>query len=269
MAPLPLFMPLVNTRHSRPRLSIRADSRPAKEESRAEMPTTPATVATASRPSRPLSEAIKALEPVASGDAKNARLIVAMHPVAQHALGRMRQLDTRRPEYRQSANRLLTLVLAEATQDLPLRVASSGVKTNQLARPIVLLAAGADGLGLVREACALFPAVAVGNFGHGITGSEIRLHLPQAPVFAESTVIVVDPILKNTPTTRGIVQFLRQQGVASLRLVGLVGAKPSLDSLLIGNPGLEIFVGAVDTEQNDRGIPEPGIGDFPARYHGE
>ncbi|MDX2187245.1 MAG: uracil phosphoribosyltransferase [Opitutaceae bacterium] len=254
-------MPNINSQHPRSRVSLRTGTRPSSL-------TSPVEGSIKIHPHDPLAESVddnELLHQTKELSTTPPSLIEAQHPLAKHSLSRLRDLQTKRPDFRAHSHRVFSLLLADATRDLALREGPSGF---YLAKPIVFLALGAEGLSITREAAPLLPGALVGNVGYG-ADSEVRLHLLHAPALSEATVLLCDPILRAGGQVNSALAFLRQQGAHAVRVVTLVSARDAAESLSRTFPGTRVFACAFDERTDDKGMPVPGIGIFPQRYHGE
>jgi uracil phosphoribosyltransferase len=198
------------------------------------------------------------------------------HPLVQAKLTQLRDARTASSEFRARINELSTLMVFEATRDLPTRAVT--VQTplapctgRELARPVIVAPILRAGLGLVEGMLALLPDVSVAHIG--MFRNEIT-HRPQNYYFKapahlpDADVLLVDPMLATGWSATGAVEQLKKAGAKSVRFVCLVSCPAGLAQLRGAHPDVRIFTAAVDPELNERAYIVPGLGDAGDRYFG-
>lgn len=203
-------------------------------------------------------------------------LYVARHPLALQALTTLRDMKTARLPFRSASCRLLHFLLMEATHDLAMAsqkiVGAKGeMESARLAHVPVFLSVAPDGLGLTRDVVSLLPDSPVGNINVRSKTSEVerevRLHLPNAPALRGAHVLLFLPVASVGGPAGPALNFLRIHGVASLSLLSYVASTDFTTYLETNFPEVRCFVGGVDPASGDHGKPDPGLGDFSARYY--
>jgi uracil phosphoribosyltransferase len=198
------------------------------------------------------------------------------HPLVQAKLTQLRDKRTESSEFRARLNELSTLMVFEATRNLPTRTVT--VQTplapyagHALARPVIVAPILRAGLGLVEGMLDLLPDVSVAHIG--MFRNEIT-HRPQSYYFKapahlpEADVLLVDPMLATGWSATGAVEQLKKAGAKSVRFVCLVCCPAGLAQLRGAHPDVRIFTAAVDPELNERAYIVPGLGDAGDRYFG-
>ncbi len=97
-------------------------------------------------------------------------LTILDHPLAADLLTVLRRSDTEPPEFRQTAERLGYLLVAEAlsdmsTDDVEITTPLETMIGTQLHRPVVAVAVLRAGLGLLQSVLTLIPDAAIGFAG--------------------------------------------------------------------------------------------------------
>ena len=80
--------------------------------------------------------------------------------------------------------------------------------------------------------------------------------------------VLVDPVIATGGTSVAAIQTLFEWGVQKVLLIAVLGSRPGvLRAAAEGGEGqsVEIWVGGIDDEVNDRGMIKPGIGDVGDR----
>jgi uracil phosphoribosyltransferase len=198
------------------------------------------------------------------------------HPLVQIKLTQLRDVRADSREFRSRLNELSTLMVFEATRDLPTRPVTIQTPLAPhegcaLARPVIVAPILRAGLGLVEGMLALLPDVSVAHIG--MFRNE-ETHRPESYYFkapahlADADVILVDPMLATGWSATGAVSQLKAAGAASIRFVCLVSCPEGLEQLRGAHPDVHIYTSAVDPELNERAYIVPGLGDAGDRYFG-
>ena len=81
--------------------------------------------------------------------------------------------------------------------------------------------------------------------------------------------IVVDPMLATGHSAIAAIDRLKAAGVADLRFVCLLAARPGAEALRAAHPDVPIWTAALDETLNDHGYIVPGLGDAGDRTYGK
>src|SRR5213080_898676 len=153
------------------------------------------------------------------------------HPLAQHLLTRLRDVETPPTVFRTLAKRLTILIVLEAVRGLPTvevevetpleRTTGRLISPDLVAVPILRA-----GLGMLEAVTELFPEVAVGYVG--LERDEASL-LPQSyyrkmPPLAGRQVLVLDPMLATGGSGAAACAAVKEGGPAGIRFVCVVAA---------------------------------------------
>jgi len=85
---------------------------------------------------------------------------------------------------------------------------------------------------------------------------------------ARCEVILIDPMLATGGSAVAAIDFLREQGAKSIRLVSLVAAPEGIARVRKSHPTLPIFTASIDRQLNAIGYILPGLGDAGDRLFG-
>lgn len=210
----------------------------------------------------------------AHGIADRVRLID--HPLAGHLLAGLRDASTPPERFRYLTQRLATVLVLEATRDLPTRprtirtpLADARVDTldgNVIAVPILRA-----GLGLLTAVTALLPDVQVGYVGlerdeETLQPSSYYLKVP--PLDGGRPVLLLDPMLATGGSASFAAKLLRDRGATDVTLVCVVAAPEGIARLTGDHPDLRVVTAGLDERLNDVGYIVPGLGDFGDRLFG-
>jgi uracil phosphoribosyltransferase len=205
------------------------------------------------------------------------RLTVVDHPLVQHKLGMLRDIETPTQVFRQLVNELTLLLTYEATKELatedveistPLeRTTVPRISGKKVAVCPILRA----GVGMLDGVLSLISGARVGFIGlyrneETLEPVEYYVKLPQD--IAERDVILLDPMLATGNSTAAAIETVKKAGAQSIRLIAVVAAPEGIERLHSEHPDVHVVVAAVDRELNERGYIVPGLGDAGDRLYG-
>lgn len=197
------------------------------------------------------------------------------HPLARHALTRLRDRTTPPAEFRVLAHHLGLLLALQATRDLPTR--EHTVQTplesfagHRLDRGLVIVPILRAGLGMVQPYTELFPDVSVGYVGleRDHATAIARSYYCKLPPLAGKRVLCLDPMLATGGSAVQALDLLRAQGAEDLSLVVIVAAPKGVSTVAQTHPQVPIHTAALDRELNPVKYILPGLGDFGDRLYG-
>ncbi len=201
---------------------------------------------------------------------------VITHPLVQHNLTRLRDERTQPQEFRRLLNEIAGLMTYEATRSL--RVKKISVRTPmekttgaQLEKEIVLVPVLRAGLGMLDGILEMIPHARVGFIGLKRDEATLRAHFYHKSLpknLSRCEVILIDPMLATGGSAVAAIDFLREQGAKSIRLVSLVAAPAGIACVRKSHKTLPIFTAAVDRQLNGKGYILPGLGDAGDRLFG-
>jgi len=84
----------------------------------------------------------------------------------------------------------------------------------------------------------------------------------------ERMLIVVDPMLATGGSAVAAIQFLKDRGCNSIRLMCLIGAPEGIAALQAAHPDVDLYIAAIDEKLNDHCYIVPGLGDAGDRLFG-
>lgn len=203
--------------------------------------------------------------------------VVVDHPLVTDALARIRDVATPNALFRQNLERIGTLLLAEATRQLPtiegtVETPLTTAPAKRLAVQPVIVPILRAGLGFLAPAQDLLPAADIGFIG--IARNEAT-HQPEPYVnklpesLAGRPVIVVDPMLATGGSLIHTLELLIQQGAMQpLTVVCALVAPEGIAAVEDADLSVTLFTAAVDDHLNDNAFIVPGLGDAGDRQFG-
>ncbi|MBQ6374060.1 MAG: uracil phosphoribosyltransferase [Clostridia bacterium] len=205
------------------------------------------------------------------------KVTVVDHPLVQHKLTLMRDINCGTKDFRQLLSEIAMLMAYEVTRELPLeeveietpicKCKSKIISGKKLGIVPILRA----GLGMVDGVLALVPTAKVGHIG---LYRDPETHLPveyycKLPMdVAERDLIVVDPMLATGGSSIAAIDFIKRRGSKSITLMCLVGCPEGIEAVQKAHPDVNIYIAAIDEKLNENKYIVPGLGDAGDRLFG-
>lgn len=202
---------------------------------------------------------------------------VTNHPLIQHKVSIMRNVETGSKEFRELASEISMLMCYEVTRDLPLEEVDiqtpvAMTKGKMLAgKKLAVIPILRAGLGMVDGIVNLIPAIKIGHIGlyrdpETLNPVEYYCKLPSD--ISDRDVLLVDPMLATGGSASAAIQFLKNYGVKNIKSVHLIAAPEGVERLNEDHPDVEVYCAALDEKLNDHGYIVPGLGDAGDRIFG-
>lgn len=202
---------------------------------------------------------------------------VVDHPLVQHKLTLMRQIECSTKDFRQLLNEISMLMTYEVTRDLPLQEIEittpiTKCKSKIIAgRKLGIIPILRAGLGMVDGVLSIVPSAKVGHIG---LYRDPDTHMPveyycKLPVDVnERELIVVDPMLATGGSAAAAIDFIKQRGCKKVTMMALVGCPEGISALQAAHPDVDIYIAAIDEKLNENKYIVPGLGDAGDRLFG-
>ena len=200
-------------------------------------------------------------------------LKVLSHPLVDDAMARLRDKATPCEEFRALARRVSTLLIAEATRDLP--TAPSFVETplertptKRLTVRVVAVPVLRAGLGMLDAFLELVPSAEVGYFGleRNEQTAVARRYYEKVPKdLGGAITFLLDPMLATGGSAALALEGLRDLGARNVRLLSIVAVPEGVALLEKQAPDAIVYAAALDRGLNEKKYILPGLGDFGDR----
>jgi len=200
---------------------------------------------------------------------------VSKHPVVADCLRGLRDETTAPEEFRGLARKVITLLLYEATADLPVRRGTvrtplADAAATTVEREVVAIPVLRAGLGLLGPVLELLPRVSVGYIGleRDEATAVARIYYQKLPALKGKTPLLLDPMLATGGSAAQALDLIKEAGGVEPRMICVVAAPEGVKVLEDRHPEVVIYTAALDERLNDRAYIVPGLGDFGDRLFG-
>ncbi|HZK34450.1 MAG TPA: uracil phosphoribosyltransferase [Bacillota bacterium] len=205
------------------------------------------------------------------------RVHVLDHPLIQHKLTFIRDESTGAKEFREMVDEVALLMTYEVTRGLTLEEVEINTpvckaKTKVLAgKKLGVVPILRAGLGMVDGITKLIPAAKVGHIGlyrDPETLEPVEYYCKLPPDIHKRQLILADPMLATGGSATAAINFLKQRGAKSIKLMCLIAAPEGIARVQRDHDDVDIYVAAVDEKLNELGYIVPGLGDAGDRLFG-
>lgn len=202
-------------------------------------------------------------------------ITILEHPLAADLLTVLRDKETAPPQFRQTAERLGYLLVAEALADMStveIDIETPLEKTvgTQLRRPVVAVAVLRAGLGLLHSVLTLVPDAAIGFAGvqRNEETAEPMEYYTKFPTLDSARVLILEPMLATGGSLSWAIDKAKENGAKDIVAVCVVAAPEGVKAIEVAHPDVRIVAATLDRELNPSFYIAPGLGDMGDRLFG-
>ncbi len=205
------------------------------------------------------------------------KTVIFDHPLIQHKLSILRDVNTPSKEFRILIGEIAMLMTYEATRDLPLvdaeietpitKMTAKKLAGKKLAIVPILRA----GLGMVDGVLNMIPSARVGHIGlyrDPETLEPVEYYCKLPADIEEREVLVVDPMLATGGSAIDAISQIKKREPGHIKFMCTIAAPEGLEALQKAHPDVDIYCAALDEKLNDHGYIVPGLGDAGDRIFG-
>ncbi|MDN5359541.1 MAG: uracil phosphoribosyltransferase [Thermotogaceae bacterium] len=205
------------------------------------------------------------------------QLTCVEHPLVQHKLTLMRDIQTGPKEFRELLRELTLLLAYEATANLkttPREVETPIGKTKGEIisdKDVVIVPILRAGLGMFDAVLTLLPNASVGYIG---VYRDPETHRPveyyaKMPELKDKDLFLLDPMLATGHSAIKSIAILMNQGIAekNIYFLSLLSAPEGIDEITAAYPRIKIYTASVDERLNEKDYIVPGLGDAGDRLY--
>lgn len=204
------------------------------------------------------------------------KVIVVNHPLCEHNLGVIRDKDINSDGFKNSMKRLATILVLEATKNLPLKqyCIDTPIKTcdvNKISDEYKIIFAPIlrAGLAISDVASEIVPEASIQHVG--MYRDEATLepvwYYDKTPVLYDNPekikVFILDPMVATGNSAHAAVSLFLKKGILieNLVFVSILSCPQGLNLLTKAFPDLKIITAKIDKCLNEKGYIVPGLGD--------
>lgn len=199
------------------------------------------------------------------------------HPLIQHKLSYIRDVNTGTKEFRELVDEVGMLMAYEVTRDLELQDVDIETPVTKMTakrlagKKLAIVPILRAGLGMTDGILSLVPAARVGHIDlyrdpETLKAVEYFAKLPQD--ITERQIIVVDPMLATGASAIEAITSLKKRGAKNIRFMCLIAAPEGVEKMHEAHPDVDIYIAALDEKLNDKAYITPGLGDAGDRLFG-
>ncbi|MFM8595084.1 MAG: uracil phosphoribosyltransferase [Chloroflexota bacterium] len=203
-------------------------------------------------------------------------LRVSGHPLIQHKMRLLSDADTDARTFRELVSEITSLLIYEATSDLPVRrvtyrtpmEVTEGLEIDARVALVPILRAG---LGMTPAALEALPRSVVrhlGLFRDEQTHEPVSYYNKLPSRCTEDVVMVLDPMLATGGSATAAVETLKKWGAPRIVFVGLIAAPEGVEAMLEAHPDVPVHIARLDRQLNGDAYICPGLGDAGDRMFG-
>jgi uracil phosphoribosyltransferase len=210
-------------------------------------------------------------------DARFPNLFIVDHPLVQHKLSHMRDIETSTKTFRQLLKELTLLMGYELTRDLPMSTKRITTPLTGMDAPVIggkkvaVVPVLRAGLGMAEGIMELIPSARQGHIGlyRGEDKRPVEYYV-RLPEIEGRMFIICDPMLATGFSGAYAVQVLLDRGVKAenIRFLSLVAAPEGVQAFHLQHPNVAVYTAALDTHLDENAYIVPGLGDAGDRIFG-
>ena len=202
-------------------------------------------------------------------------LSISKHPLVADSLRGLRDSSTAPEEFRSLARKVITMLLYEATADLPakpgkVRTPLAEADAIEIETEVVAIPVLRAGLGLLAPVLELLPRVSVGYIGleRDEETAVAHIYYNKLPRLQGKIPLLLDPMLATGGSAAQALDLIKEAGGRETRMICIVAAPEGVKVLEERHPEVDVYTAALDDRLNDRAYIMPGLGDFGDRLFG-
>lgn len=207
-----------------------------------------------------------------------AKVTIINHPLLQHKLTLMRQVETSTAKFRQLLKEIGMLLAYEVTRDLPIKYQEIHTPMRLMKAPMlaadkkmVIVSIMRAGQGILDGILELMPSARVGHIGlyrdpSTLVAVEYYFKIPHD--IEHRDVLIVDPMLATGNSAVAAVDRIKEANPESIKFLCLLAAPEGIEHFQEYHPDVPLYTAAIDEGLDEHGYIIPGLGDAGDRLYG-
>ena len=208
---------------------------------------------------------------------KYKNVTVLNHPLLSHKITLLRKKETGTKDFRTLVKEIALMEGYEALRNVPTKLVEIETPIEKSMQPVIsgkklcfapILRAG---LGMVEGMLELVPSAKIGHIG---MYRDEKTHEPheyfcKMPHDVENRdVYILDPMLATGGSAVDAVKLLKARGVKNIHFICIIAAPEGVDAFCKVYPDIDLYIGALDRQLNEKAYICPGLGDAGDRIFG-
>lgn len=204
-------------------------------------------------------------------------ITVTDHPLIQHKLSIMRDIETSTNAFRRLLREIAQLMAYEVTRDMPLTTRPIATPLTTIDAPVLdgkklaLISIMRAGNGMLDGVLDLLPSARVGFVGLQRNEETLRpeqyyCKLPDQ--LSDRLVVLLDPMLATGFSACAAIDLIKAKGAQQIIFMSLVAAPEGVAQVSKAHPDVKLVTAALDRHLNENGYIVPGLGDAGDRIFG-
>jgi uracil phosphoribosyltransferase len=198
------------------------------------------------------------------------------HPCVQHKLALIRDKDTGYKKFRELATEITMFLCYEALKEIEVKQVTvqtplAEAAGHKIANELVVVPILRAGVGMLEGILGLVPTARVGFVGmyrEAGTKKPVSYYHKLPKETDGGTCIVIDPMLATGGSTAATIDFLKEQGAATVVVICIVTCPEGIALVEAEHPEVKIYTASIDDHLDDRKYIVPGLGDAGDRLFG-
>ena len=198
------------------------------------------------------------------------------HPVVQHKLAIIRDVETGHKRFRELATEITEFICYEAlqnvrTKEIEVQTPVGIAKCHKIDTDLVVIPILRAGVGMLEGILELIPTARVGFVGlyrDEETKLPVTYYERYPPQIKGGTCIIIDPMIATGGSTAAAIDQLKEHGADNIVVICIVTCPEGIQLVEEAHPDVPIYAAAIDTELNDKKYIVPGLGDAGDRLFG-
>ena len=199
------------------------------------------------------------------------------HPLIQHKLSLMRDVNTGSKEFRELVSETSMLMCYEAMRDLPLKEVDIqtplGIARSKVisGRKICFVPILRSGLGMTEGVMGMIPAAKIGHIGtfrDPQTTGTVGYYCKLPRDISDRVAVIADVMLATGGAACEAIRMAKEKGCKEIKFMCLIATEQGIAKVNEVHPDVDIYCAAVDEGLNDDLFIVPGLGDAGDRMFG-
>ncbi len=205
------------------------------------------------------------------------RYTLTDHPLIQHKLSLMRDVNTGSKEFRELVSETSMLMCYEAMRDLPLKevdiqtplgIAHSKVISGRKLAFVPILRSG---LAMTDGVMNMIPAAKTGHIGtfrDPETTGTVGYYCKLPRDIADRATVIADVMLATGGAACEAIRLAKEAGCTDIKFICIIATADGIAKVNETHPDVNIYCAAVDDGLNEDAYIVPGLGDAGDRMYG-